>query len=198
VVSADHFNGNKHADAGGNVVQLSGYSLDRLRDDGEFILYRARAAETERPSILLLVPASTRPTLETLKKIDHEYSLSSDLDTAWAVRPVSVSERGAQITLVLEDPGGKTLDGLISGAMAMPQFLKLAVGVATALGGLHKNNLIDKDVKPSNILINSATGEVRLTGFGIASRLRREHQPPNLPSSSPEHFPTWLPSKPGE
>src|SRR5215472_7998581 len=162
-------------------MQLSEYSLECLRNDGEFILYRARTAETERPAILLLSPASTRPSLETLQKIDHEYSLSSDLETAWAVRPVCLSERGAQITLVLEDPGGETLDGLISGAMAMPQFLGLAVGLATALGGLHKNNLIHKDVKPGNILINSVTGEVRLTGFGIASRLGREHQPPDPP-----------------
>jgi hypothetical protein len=51
-----HSKGNKHGDAG-DIVQLSGYSLDRLRDDGEFILYCARAAETAGPSILLLVPS---------------------------------------------------------------------------------------------------------------------------------------------
>jgi predicted ATPase/GAF domain-containing protein len=178
-------------------VQLSKYTVDRLRDDGEFILYRGRAAETERPSVLLLAPASTRPSLETLKKIDHEYSLSSDLDAAWAVRPLSVSERGAQITLVLEDPGGETLDGLISGPMAMPQFLGLAIGLATAVGGVHQSNLIHKDVKPSNVLVNSATGEVRLIGFGIASRLRREHQPPEPPELIAGTLPYMAPEQTG-
>ena len=153
--------------------------------------------ETERPSVLLLAPASTRPSPETLKKIDHEYSLSSDLDTAWAVRPVGVSERGAQITLVLEDPGGETLDGLIVGPMAMPQFLGLAVGLATALGGVHKRNLIHKDVKPSNVLVNSATGQVRLIGFGIASRLRREHQPPEPPEFIAGTLPYMAPEQTG-
>ena len=62
-------------------MQLSDYSLDRLRDDGEFILYRAHAEETEQPSVLLLAPSSTRPSPETLKKIDHEYSLRSELDS---------------------------------------------------------------------------------------------------------------------
>jgi PAS domain S-box-containing protein len=178
-------------------VQLSGYSLDLLRDDGEFILYRGHAAETERPSILLLAPAATRPSSETLKKIAHEYSLSSDLDRVWAVRPMSVSERGAQITLVLEDPGGQTLDGLILGPMAMPQFLGLAVGLATALGGVHKSNLIHKDVKPSNVLVNPATGQVRLTGFGIASRLRREHQPPAPPEFIAGTLPYMAPEQTG-
>ena len=106
-------------------MQLSEYSLERLRDDGEFILYRAHAKQIEPPSVLLLAPASTRPSPETLKKIDHEYSLRSELDSAWAVRPLALSERGAQMTLVLEDPGGETLDGFLSGPMEMTQFLRL-------------------------------------------------------------------------
>jgi hypothetical protein len=72
----------------GIVMQLSGYSLDRLCDDGEFILYRAHAKPRELPPVLLLAPASARPSPETLKKIDHEYSLRSELDSAWAVRPL--------------------------------------------------------------------------------------------------------------
>src|SRR6266542_992690 len=95
------------------VVQLSEYSLERLRDDGEFILYRAHAKQVEPPSVLLLAPVSTRPGPETLRKIDHEYSLRSELDSAWAVRPLALSEQGAQMTLVLEDPGGVTLDGFL-------------------------------------------------------------------------------------
>ena len=53
-------------------MQLSEYSLNRLRDDGEFILSRARPNQIELPSVLLLAPAATRPRPETLKKIDHE------------------------------------------------------------------------------------------------------------------------------
>ena len=40
---------------------------------------------------------------------------------------------------------------------------------------------IHKDIKPANILVNGADGEVRLTGFGIASRLPRERQSPEPP-----------------
>ena len=45
-----------------------------------------------------------------------------------------------------------------------------------ALGKLHERGLVHKDIKPANILVNGTTGEVRLTGFGIASRLSRERQ----------------------
>ena len=38
-------------------------------------------------------------------------------------------------------------------------------------------------IKPANILVNRASGEARLTGFGIASRLPRERQAPAPPES---------------
>ena len=42
-------------------MQLSGNTLDRFFDDGEFVLYRAHRKQLELPSVLLLAPASTRP-----------------------------------------------------------------------------------------------------------------------------------------
>ena len=55
------------------------------------------------------------------------------------MRPLALSERSGQMTLVLEDPGGETLDGYISGALGLPQFLRFGIGLATAIGGLHEN-----------------------------------------------------------
>ena len=63
-------------------MQLSEYSLECLRDDGEFTLHRGHANQPGLLSVLLLTPASTHPSPETLKKIDHEYSL----ETNW-IRP---------------------------------------------------------------------------------------------------------------
>src|SRR5262245_34318746 len=178
-------------------MQLSEYSLECHRDDGEVILHRGRARQPGAPSVLLLTPASTRPSPETLKKIDHEYSLRNELDPAWAARPLALSEQPEQRTLVLEDPGGATLDSVLSGPMAMMQFLDIAVGLASALGGLHKQQLIHKDVKPSNVLVDQATGHVRLIGFGIASRLRREHQPPEPPEFIAGTLPYMAPEQTG-
>ena len=178
-------------------MQLSGYSLYRLRDDGEFVLYRAHPKQTDLPPVLLLTPASTRPSPETLKKIDHEYSLKNELDSAWAVRPLALSEREDQPALVFEDPGGDTLDGFLAGAMEMTQFLRLAVGLASALVGLHQNKIIHKDVKPANVLVNSATSQVKLMGFGIASRLPREHQAPEPPEFIAGTLPYMAPEQTG-
>jgi PAS domain S-box-containing protein len=159
---------------------MSEYVWECLREDEEFILYRARASAAEVPSVLLLTLASTRPRLESLKKIEHEYSLRHDLDTTWAVRPLAFSQCNGQNALVLEDPGGEFLHRLIQGPMEIKQFLRIAIGLATALGHAHRQGLLHKDVKPANVLVDDS-GSVWLTGFGIASQLPRERQMPEPP-----------------
>jgi PAS domain S-box-containing protein len=83
--------------------------------------------------------------------------------------------------LVLADPGGEPLERLLGRPMAVAEFLQISVPLATAIGRLHASGLIHKDLKPANILVDMAKGSVRLTGFGIASRLPREHQSPTPP-----------------
>src|ERR1700758_5570713 len=164
-----------------HIVEISANTQNCLREDEEFILYRARASDAELTSVLLLVPASTRPAMESLKKIDHEYSFREDLDIKWAVRPLAVSQFNGHKALVLEDPGGVPLHRLIQGSVETGLFLRIAIGLAAALRELHKRKLIHKDVKPTNFLVDSMTGQVWLTGFGIASRLPRERQTPEPP-----------------
>jgi PAS domain S-box-containing protein len=179
-------------------VELAQYVFEALRRDEEFVLYRGEHSnQTSSPSVLLLAPAAERPALETLTKIEHEYSLRDELDSAWAVRSLSVCEHRGQPTLVLENPGGEILDRFLSGPMEMTQFLRFAAGLATALGGLHNREMIHKDVKPTNVLVNTRTGQIRLMGFGIASRLPRERQTPEPPEFIAGTLPYMAPEQTG-
>ncbi len=131
--------------------------------------------------MLVVLPASEQSAPTALDRLAHEYSLKDELDSTWAVRPLElVRDRGRTI-LVLEDPGGELLERPLGMPMDVGTFLRLAVGIAAALGKVHQRGLIHKDIKPANILVNTASDEVRLTGFGIASRLPREQQPPDPP-----------------
>jgi serine/threonine protein kinase len=51
--------------------------------------------------------------------------------------------------------------------MEVGRFLHLAISIVTSLGKAHKSRLVHKDLEPVNILVDQATNEVRLTGFGI-------------------------------
>jgi predicted ATPase len=113
--------------------------------------------------------------------MEHEYSLRAKLDPAWAVRPLALAEHQGRPALVLEDPGGEPLDRLVGTRMDLRQFLRVAIGLSAALGRVHQNGLIHKDIKPANALVNPETGRVWLMGFGIASLLHRERQSPDPP-----------------
>src|SRR5580698_2806272 len=178
-------------------LEISEYAGECIREDQEFILYRSHANTAEMRSILLLTPASMRPRQESLKKLEHEYSLRRDFDSAWAVRPIALSQWNGREALVLEDPGGEFLHRLIGAPMETRQFLRIAVGLSSALGQLHKRSLIHKDLKPSNVLVDTATGHAWLTGFGIASRLPRERQSPGPPEFIAGTLPYMAPEQTG-
>ena len=162
------------------LIELSNYVFESLREDEEYILYCGRG-EGELPGILVVAPVLEYPALESLERLEHEYSLRDELDSDWAARPLALAHHDRRTMLVLEDPGGAPLDGLLGQPLELPRFLRLAVGISAALGKLHRRSLIHKDIKPANILVDSVTGDVWLTGFGIASRLPRERQAPEPP-----------------
>ncbi len=82
--------------------------------------------------------------------------------------------------LILKDPGGDPLDRILERSEGQPldltRVLRISIGLATAIGRVHRQGLIHKDVKPANVLVDDANN-VWLTGFGIASRLPRERHP---------------------
>ena len=143
-------------------MELSQYKLEPLREDEQFILYRGHPRQADVPSILLLAPISAHPSPEILNKLEHEYSLRSKLDATWSVRPLALSQYNEQPVLVLENPGGEPLNRLIQGPMEMAQFLRVAISLANALSQLHKRELIHKDLKPQNVLVDTPTAQVWL------------------------------------
>jgi serine/threonine protein kinase len=166
---------------------LKGFSPDSSGqvawEGGERILYRGwrLGDDGNRSAVLFVVPAADHPSRSSLDRLTHEYELKDELDGAWALRPLELVHGECRAMLVLEDAGGEPLHRHLGAPMEMGRFLPLAIAITVALGKLHQRALVHKDIKPANILVNGATGAVRLTGFGIASRLPRERQAPDPP-----------------
>jgi PAS domain S-box-containing protein len=161
----------------------TGYVLEPLREGAESTLYRGRQHGNPLP-LLAVALAAERPSAQSLRRLEHEYSLAADLDPAWAARPIALTRHEARAMLVLSDPGGEPLDRILERGGGQPleltRFLRVAIGLARALGQVHGRGLIHKDIKPANALVDDA-GNAWLTGFGIASRLPHESQAPAPP-----------------
>src|SRR3954454_4801965 len=161
-------------------IAYSDVSSQVLWEDGERVFSRGWRLDDNgnRLAVLLVAPAADHPSRSRLDRLTHEYELKDELDGAWAARPPAFMRDAVRAVLVLDDPGGEPLDRLLGGTMEVERFLRLAVAITSALGKLHQRGLVHKDIKPSNIVVDSADAHVRLTGFGIASRLSRERQTP--------------------
>ena len=134
--------------------------------------------------MIIATPALDPPAPATLDRLAHEYALKDELEAAWAARPLELVRERGRTVLVLDDPGGVPLAQLLGRPMETGRFLRLAVELVGAVGKVHERGLIHKDIKPANILVDEAAkgrGDlaVHLTGFGLASRLPREHPPPD-------------------
>ncbi|HEU0175335.1 MAG TPA: AAA family ATPase [Blastocatellia bacterium] len=170
-----------------------------LWEDGERAFYKGWRDDVDggRRVVLAVLPAADHPTSSTLDRLAHEYELRDDLDAAWALRPLDLVREHGQTMLILEYPGGEPLNRLIGSGMKIRRFLQLAIALSATLGRLHDGGLIHKDIKPANVLVNSAADRIWLTGFGIASRLRRERQAPEPPEFIAGTLPYMAPEQTG-
>jgi serine/threonine protein kinase len=158
------------------VNDLSSYAYLPLRE-GDISLYRGSGSGVAS----ILLAAAEETSLGSVERLEHEYALKAELDGDWAARPVALAQHNGRMTLVLEDPGGTPLDRLLGRPLEVSHFLRIAIPLTRALRQVHERGLIHKDIKPANILADEASACVRLTGFGIASRLPRERQAPRPP-----------------
>ncbi|MCQ1948193.1 serine/threonine-protein kinase [Arthrobacter sp. zg-Y1116] len=92
--------------------------------------------------------------------------------------------------LVLELVQGTDLRQNLSGGLPPSDAARLGVELAAGLGGVHAAGYIHRDVKPSNILVDPATGHAKITDLGIAVSSQgvgdKEPSYGSLPYMSPE------------
>src|SRR5260370_11630692 len=116
------------------MTELSGYVLEPLREGADFTLYRGR--RHGNPSAVLAVAlAAEQPSSQGLRRLEHEYSLAAELDSAWAARPLALTRHEGRTILVLKDPGGEPLDRVLERDQGQPldltRFLRVAIGFRT-------------------------------------------------------------------
>jgi PAS domain S-box-containing protein len=120
--------------------------------------------------------------------LEREWSLRTDLDTSFAIRPVELNQHQGREVLILEDQGGEPLVQILEAtrrqitqdrgprerAAEFQLLLRIAAALAGALSEIHRRGFIHKNIKPAHVLADASRGQVWLTGFGIASRVPRD------------------------
>ena len=113
------------------MIDLSRHLFEVLHQDEKFTLHRGQR-EGDCSGVLVLSPVAEYAAPEILKW-EHAYSLREQLDSAWAARPLAITRHWDRQVLVLEDPGGMPLDGLLGEPLDIALCLGVAISLSAAI-----------------------------------------------------------------
>ncbi|MEM9091904.1 MAG: serine/threonine-protein kinase PknK [Cyanobacteria bacterium P01_F01_bin.53] len=176
--------------ASGNVqfpfqfpFQLAGYRCDELIYQGATTAVSRGIETASQQRVVLKVLTQEYPSFEEIVRFRNQYAIAQNLPIEGIIRPLKLLPCGNGYGLVMEDFAGQSLAQYAQRQpLGVVAVLEIAIQLAEILHGLHQHCVIHKDIKPGNILIHSASGQVKLGDFSIASRLPKETQSLQSPS----------------
>jgi predicted ATPase/signal transduction histidine kinase len=159
--------------------------LEVLHQGAKHTLFRALRQADGRP-VVIKMPDMAHVDSRGSAQLEREFGLIRKCQgSPHVVEALELLRLPGTAALVLEDFQGHSLNRLLSGPIEIRSFLRLASSMASALAEVHRREIVHLDIKPANILVNDATGVVKLADFGIASALPLEH-PSFRPASTVE------------
>jgi len=138
------------------------------------IIYKAFNVETNEKVILKTLNRELYDS-KSLSKLKNEYELLKKLQGEYVVKAYEFLTVENRFSMVIEDFGAISLDQYLSTSkIEIMEFLYLALEICKCLHHIHKNQVIHKDINPSNIVYNQKSKTVKLIDFGIASEFSFE------------------------
>jgi serine/threonine-protein kinase len=147
--------------------------LEQIGGGGMGQVFRAQEMLTERPvAIKALLPELTRDQ-EVLERFRQEAKILSRLNHPNIVMLYSFFAQDKRYYMAMEFAQGQTLGQIMKRypkGMPWRQAIKLAAQVLSALEYAHSQDVIHRDIKPNNLIVQP-NGTVKVMDFGVAKIL---------------------------
>jgi eukaryotic-like serine/threonine-protein kinase len=158
-------------------MQLSGrYRLDaQIGAGGMSTVYKAFDQTLERRVAIKLMHREIASDSDQLERFRREARAVAQLSHPHIVGVIDAGEDESRPYIVFEYVEGETLKERIRrlGRLPVDEAIAYAIEIARALGCAHSHQIVHRDVKPQNVLIDSE-GSAKVTDFGIARTLDQE------------------------
>jgi Tol biopolymer transport system component len=167
-------------------TRLGPYEIDRsIGAGGMGEVYKARDTRLERPVAIKVLPAQLAADPQFLERFEREAKSISALNHPNICTLYDIGESAGTRYLVLEYLEGETLAARIAkGPLPLPDVLKTAIEIASALDKAHRQGIVHRDLKPGNVMLTK-TGS-KLLDFGLAAFT----QPAAFAATSNSQMPT--------
>ncbi|MBD2436309.1 ATP-binding sensor histidine kinase [Nostoc sp. FACHB-110] len=160
------------------VMKIPGYCMsEELYNGSRTLVYRA-VRESDSAPVVIKFLKNPYPSFHELLLFRNQYTIAKNLNSPQIVQNYSLEPCQNGYALVMEDFGGISLKEWRTREtqQSLEEFLVIAIALCNILDLLYHERIIHKDIKPSNILINPETKQIKLIDFSIASLLPRETQ----------------------
>ncbi|MBW4685719.1 MAG: AAA family ATPase [Komarekiella atlantica HA4396-MV6] len=157
------------------MINFSNYQiLELIYDEIKTAVYRARRNQDGKLVVIKLLKLEY-PELKDIARLRHEYELIKNLDIKGVIKAYSLEKYNKSLALILENFDGISLYNIIKNQkIKLLDFLQIGIHITQALGELHQNYILHKDIKPQNLLVNEETHQVKVIDFSISSLLSKE------------------------
>jgi eukaryotic-like serine/threonine-protein kinase len=158
------------------------YRLDaQVGTGGMSTVYRAFDTVLERQVAIKLMHREIAGDSDQLERFRREARAVAQLNHPHVVGVIDAGEQDDDEDgfttpyIVFEYVEGETLKDRIrrNGRLPVAESLAYAIEIARALGAAHERQIVHRDVKPQNVLIDEE-GAAKVTDFGIARTLHQE------------------------
>ncbi|WP_413200504.1 protein kinase domain-containing protein, partial [Nostoc piscinale] len=160
------------------MLSLPNYTLtEELYNGSRTIVYRGYR-KTDSLKVVIKFLKNPYPNYQELLSFCNQYTITKNLNSPLIIQTYSLESYQNGYVLVMEDFGGISLKQwlLQQNQASLQEFLEITISLCDALDLLYQEGIIHKDIKPSNILINPESKQVKLIDFSIATLLPRETQ----------------------
>jgi serine/threonine-protein kinase len=156
---------------------LSGrYRLEaKLGSGGMSTVYLARDDTLDRPVAVKVMHREMSEQEDQLQRFRQEARAVAKLTHPNVVAVIDAGEDGGHPYIVFEYVKGETLKQRISrvGSLDTQEAIAYAIEVGRGLSVAHARNMVHRDIKPQNVLIDEE-GRAKLTDFGISRQLEQD------------------------
>ncbi|MGL1886016.1 MAG: PAS domain S-box protein [Reichenbachiella sp.] len=154
---------------------ISNYVItETLYESSSSLVYRGTQKQNNT-SVILKVLQPDNPDPVELSRFQHEYEIAQRCNTAFINKVLRLEPYHNTLIIIDEDIAAESIDKYMKRRMlTLDECMSIAIQTAQNIGHIHAENVIHKNISPSNIIWNTKTGQVKIIDFGIASRLPKE------------------------
>ncbi len=157
------------------LLNLPEYQVfEQIYESANSHVYRGMRKQDNLP-VILKVFTTDFPSAQTIGRYKLEYEITKSLASDFVIHVYDFIQHQNKFIIVLEDIGGQSLANYLNvNQLDLIERLKLAIQISERVGQIHAENIIHKDINPSNIVFNPETRSLKVIDFGIASDLQKE------------------------